>query len=408
MLYGINDILRNTLGFSSHSEKLRTKEFWAVNNVSFEVKKGETLGLIGPNGSGKTTLLKMLNGIFWPDTGKITIKGRVGSLIEVGAGFHPMLTGKENIYINGAILGMTKKELNEKFNDIVEFADIGDFINSPVKFYSSGMFVRLGFAIAAHCNADILLIDEILAVGDASFRRKCSEHMKTFMSENKSVVLVSHNMALVDAIADNAILLKDGKKIASGEVKEVIAEYDLITSSSETKLFDVQNEIHGEEGGLKLIMKYAGHSTDEIYIKRVWVESKDRKTSVEYLSNEDVTLCISYEVREGLEIRDGFIWIAFINEDGINCMGTRIRLGEHNDLKILPQFGITRVHFWPFQLTTGIYKISIVFLDYTSSVPYVQGHYGYVKVISDIPTQKPGINTPVCWPRCEWSIDSLN
>jgi lipopolysaccharide transport system ATP-binding protein len=159
MLYGVTDIGRNTLGLSSHSEKLRRSEFWAVDDVSFEVKKGETLGLIGPNGSGKTTLLKMLNGIFWPDKGKITINGRVGALIEVGAGFHPMLTGRENVYINAAILGMTKK-VDEKFDAIIEFADIGDFIDAPVKFYSSGMFVRLGFAVAVHYEPDILLVDE--------------------------------------------------------------------------------------------------------------------------------------------------------------------------------------------------------------------------------------------------------
>src|SRR3990170_2258915 len=173
MLYGVNDIARNSLGFSSHSERLRNGEFWAVDDVSFELKKGETLGIIGPNGAGKTTLLKMLNGIFWPDKGKITVRGRVGALIEVGAGFHPLLTGKENVYVNAAILGMTKKEVDKKFNDIVEFAGIGDFINVPVKFYSSGMFVRLGFAVAVHCEPDILLIDEILSVGDAKFRAKC-------------------------------------------------------------------------------------------------------------------------------------------------------------------------------------------------------------------------------------------
>jgi len=166
MLYGVTDIGRNTLGLSSHSGNLRKSEFWAVDDVSFEVKKGETLGIIGPNGSGKTTLLKMLNGIFWPDKGKITVKGRVGALIEVGAGFHPLLTGRENIYINAAILGMTKEEVDEKFDDIVEFADIGDFLDTPVKFYSRGMYVRLGFAVAVHCEPDILLVDEVLAVGD--------------------------------------------------------------------------------------------------------------------------------------------------------------------------------------------------------------------------------------------------
>ena len=149
-MFGVTDIGRNLIGLSSHHDKLRKNEFWAVDNISFEVKKGETLGIIGPNGSGKTTMLKMINGIFWPDKGKITVKGKVGALIAVGAGFHPQLSGRENIYINGAILGMSRKEISKKFDDIVDFADIGDFLDTPVKHYSSGMFVRLGFAIAVH------------------------------------------------------------------------------------------------------------------------------------------------------------------------------------------------------------------------------------------------------------------
>ena len=158
MLYGVEDIIRNSLCLSSNSHLLRKDEFWAVDDVSFEVKRGETLGIIGPNGAGKTTILKLLNGIFWPDKGKITIKGKVGALISVGAGFHPMLTGRENIYLNSAILGMSRDEVNKKFDDIVEFSEIGDFLDTPVKFYSSGMFVRLGFAVAIHCKLDILLV----------------------------------------------------------------------------------------------------------------------------------------------------------------------------------------------------------------------------------------------------------
>ncbi len=173
MWYGFRDILRDTAGLHPKSDRLRRKEFWAVDDVSFELRKGETLGIIGPNGAGKTTLLKMLNGIVLPDKGSLRIKGRVGALIQVGAGFHPQLTGRENIYINGAILGMGKREIDKKFDAIVEFADIGDFLDTPVKHYSSGMFVRLGFAVAVHCEPEILLVDEVLAVGDTGFQTKC-------------------------------------------------------------------------------------------------------------------------------------------------------------------------------------------------------------------------------------------
>lgn len=219
------DIGKNLLGLRSHSERLRKDEFWALDGISFEVKRGEILGIIGPNGSGKTTLLKLLNGIFWPDKGKITIRGKVGALIEVGAGFHPMLTGRENIYVNAAILGMTKKEVDKKFDEIVEFADIGDFIDTPVKYYSSGMFVRLGFAVAVYCEPDILLVDEVLAVGDENFQRKCMQHIGQLVKNGTSVLLISHNMHLVGRICLNCLLLINGKLICNFPTNETLNEY---------------------------------------------------------------------------------------------------------------------------------------------------------------------------------------
>ena len=225
MFYGIKDIGRNMFGLSSHSEKLRNGEFWANKNISFELKKGESIGIIGPNGSGKTTLLKMLNGIFWPDKGKITINGKVSALIQVGAGFHPLLTGRENIYVNGAILGMSKQEIDHKFKKIVDFADIGDFLNTSVKYYSSGMFVRLGFAVAIFADPDILLVDEILAVGDMNFRRKCFEKMKSKIDKGMSLVLVTHSMQGLIGIAKETILLNKGKIKYYGSTKDTISKY---------------------------------------------------------------------------------------------------------------------------------------------------------------------------------------
>jgi lipopolysaccharide transport system ATP-binding protein len=225
MHYGMIDIGRNMFGLASHSERLRKGEFWALDDVSFDVKKGETLGIIGANGSGKTTLLKLLNGIFWPDRGRITIKGRVGVLIEVGAGFHPLLTGRENIYLNAAILGMKKKDVQKKFDSIVEFADIGDFINAPVKHYSSGMFVRLGFAVAVHSDPDILLIDEVLAVGDEEFRRKCIVKMNDLQKNGTTIVFVSHSLTVMEGFCSKAIWLDKGMKKEQGTVSRVIDSY---------------------------------------------------------------------------------------------------------------------------------------------------------------------------------------
>jgi len=225
MLYGMHDIGKNLLGMSTKPDTLRKHEFWAVDDVSFELHRGETLGIIGPNGSGKSTILKMLNGIFMPDKGKIEINGRVGALIEVGAGFHPLLTGRENIYVNGAILGMSKKEIDEKFDDIVEFADIGDFIDTPVKHYSSGMYVRLGFAVAVHAEPDILLVDEVLAVGDMAFQTKCFKKMHEFLREGKTIVFISHSMPAVQGMCKRTLWLNRGKIRAEGETREVVALY---------------------------------------------------------------------------------------------------------------------------------------------------------------------------------------
>jgi lipopolysaccharide transport system ATP-binding protein len=225
MLYGLKDICRNAVNMSSRSDVLRKDEFWAVNDVSFDVGRGETLGIVGPNGSGKTTLLKMLNGIFWPDKGKITVRGRVGALIEVGAGFHPTLTGRENIYVNAAILGMSKAETQAKFESIVQFADIGDFLDTPVKHYSSGMFVRLGFAVAVHCEPDILLVDEVLAVGDEGFQNKCFNKIGQLREQGMTTVLVSHNMTAISNFSEKVILMDKGIAHHFADVADGVKKY---------------------------------------------------------------------------------------------------------------------------------------------------------------------------------------
>jgi lipopolysaccharide transport system ATP-binding protein len=235
MIYGMTDIFRNTFMMSSKSDRLRKGEFWAVKDVSFEVKESECLGIIGPNGSGKTTLLSMLNGIYMPDKGKIMTKGKVGALIAVGAGFHPMLSGRENIYINGAVLGMSKEEINEKFDSIVEFADIGDFLDMPVKHYSSGMYVRLGFAVAIHCEPDILLVDEILSVGDIKFRDKSQRKFMELLEKGTSVVFVSHNLNTVRRVCDKALILNNGEVIDYGDVEEVVNNYSFLMNREELK-----------------------------------------------------------------------------------------------------------------------------------------------------------------------------
>jgi len=198
---------------------------WALRDVSFQVQQGEVLGIIGRNGAGKSTLLKILSRVTAPTSGQVKIKGRVASLLEVGTGFHPELTGRENIYLNGAILGMKKAEIDRKFDEIVAFAEIEKFMDTPVKRYSSGMYVRLAFAVAAHLEPEILLVDEVLAVGDAEFQKKCLGKMKDVAGRGRTVLFVSHNMASVEALCSQAVLLNHGSIQQLGETTEVIQRY---------------------------------------------------------------------------------------------------------------------------------------------------------------------------------------
>lgn len=207
------------------SGELQEKEFWALKGISFEVKHGEALGIIGPNGAGKSTILKLLSGILKPNKGQIKVNGRLSALIEVGAGFHPDLTGRENVYLNGAILGMKKDEIDKKFDEIVEFSGIAEFIDTPVKRYSSGMNARLGFSVAAHMDPDVLLVDEVLSVGDLAFQRKCHEKMESFVRSGVTVVFISHNLQAVASLCNKTLLINSGSIVASGLTGNIIRQY---------------------------------------------------------------------------------------------------------------------------------------------------------------------------------------
>ena len=202
-----------------------TEEFWALKDISFEVQQGDRIGIIGRNGAGKSTLLKILSRITEPTSGRIMINGRIASLLEVGTGFHPELTGRENIFLNGAILGMTKAEIKRKFDEIVDFAEVERFLDTPVKRYSSGMYVRLAFAVAAHLEPEILIVDEVLAVGDAQFQSKCLGKMEEVGDRGRTVLFVSHNMNAINRLCNSAILLADGKLLHQGKTGEVVSLY---------------------------------------------------------------------------------------------------------------------------------------------------------------------------------------
>lgn len=208
--------------------RVRAEEFWALRDVSFTVGRGSTVGLIGPNGSGKTTLLKIIAGILRPTDGRVTTRGRIAALLELGAGFHPELTGRENVYLNASILGLSRKETERAFDDIVAFSELEGFIDNQVKFYSSGMFVRLGFAVAVHVEPEILLIDEVLAVGDEGFQMKCLDRIRRFQEEGRTIVFVTHAVDLVRQICDQAVMLHQGRVRVAGDPDEVVREFRLL------------------------------------------------------------------------------------------------------------------------------------------------------------------------------------
>lgn len=223
----------------SRGKKMEQEQFRALNDVSFEVKQGEIFGIIGRNGSGKSTLLKILSRIVDPTEGSIILRGKTASLLEVGTGFHPELTGRENVYLNGSMLGMSRQQIKQKFQDIIDFSEIENFIDTPVKFYSSGMYVRLAFAVAAHLDPDILILDEVLAVGDASFQKKSMNKILSIMNDGKTVLFVSHSMGSVRQLCSEGILLEHGQITYSGNVDGLIEKYTL---DNDNKILSQRNE----------------------------------------------------------------------------------------------------------------------------------------------------------------------
>jgi lipopolysaccharide transport system ATP-binding protein len=273
--------LRGTLTGVIGSKSVKSQEeFWALNNVSFEIKKGEVIGIVGKNGAGKSTLLKILSQITKPTSGRIEINGRVASLLEVGTGFHPELTGRENIYLNGTILGMSRKEVKAKFDEIVEFSGVQKFIDTPVKHYSSGMYVRLAFAVAAHLEPEILIIDEVLAVGDAEFQEKCLGKMKDVSSQGRTVLFVSHNMAAVQSLCTTGIFLQNGELKAHGPIEKIINSY-LASKSDVSNTFISTKELPEHQ---------------ELSFKSIRITDGQNEPSSEFTSDEEIFVSFEFNV----------------------------------------------------------------------------------------------------------------
>ena len=332
--------------------RARYEEFWALEDVSFEVEHGSTLGLIGSNGSGKSTMLKCLTGIYRPDKGRVTVNGNVAALLELGAGFHPELTGRENIYLNAAILGLSKKDAERQFDSIVEFAGLERFINTPVKNYSSGMTIRLGFSIAAHVEPEILLIDEVLTVGDQSFQRKSSEKIEQFRREGRTIVVVSHSLGSVQQLCKEVIWLEKGRMMMRGPAAEVIAAY---TGESYTQHVAMDADFRERWG------------TEEVRIDRIELLNEVGEKIDRIETNG--AMSITTQLTAQTSVRSPVIKVSISKLDGdivwsSTSRRSEIGLGNLNS-PVLATIAIPKL-----PLLEGTYYISVACTDATGTTDY--------------------------------------
>jgi len=364
MFYGSIDIAKSMLGIPYNSDNLRKNEFWALENINLELRKGDTLGIIGQNGSGKTTLLRLINGIFPPDKGRITIRGKVGALISIGAGFHPHMTGRENIYLNGTILGMSRKELNKKLDSIIDFADIGDFLDSPVSTYSSGMTVRLGFAIAIHCEPDILIVDEILSVGDINFRNKSLRKMSEYREKANAIIFVSHNLEQVRILCNEVIILDRGKIIFTGSTHEGIVQYQEL--SRDIRLANFRKPKTNSE---IIISRWEGEENGCVEILDIGVcnNENDKINAIEM--NSSLNLYCSFNLKKA--VKGLFFSFSALNEEYKPCIWV---MSNDNNKKSFNNLGCGRYRLLlkinNHHLIPGIYIPNIAIRDSTSGETY--------------------------------------
>ncbi|MBQ6181099.1 MAG: ABC transporter ATP-binding protein [Ruminococcus sp.] len=325
-------------------KRSRYEERKVLRGISFQVKKGEAIGLIGHNGCGKSTTLKLLTKIMYPDTGTITMNGRVSSLIELGAGFHPDMSGRENIYTNASIFGLTKKEIDARLNDIVAFSELEEFIDNPVRTYSSGMYMRLAFSVAINVDADILLIDEILAVGDANFQAKCFNKLKEIKSHGTTIVIVSHSLGQIEQICDRSIWIHEGLIRAEGPPKEIDLEYldfmgQKLQESTRKELEEKQQEEESagqpeEEEQDETPEEKKRWGSGAARIKKIRAYTSDGAEQRIFRTGESIRFKLDYTVKE--KVPDAVFGIGIFNRDGVQCYGTNTRIDK------LPEFSLEK------------------------------------------------------------------
>lgn len=378
----------------------RYEDRWVLKGISFNVKKGEAIGLIGENGCGKSTMLKMMTKIVYPDTGNIIIKGRISSLIELGAGFHADMSGRENIYTNAAIFGLTRREIDERIERIIEFSELQQFIDNPVRTYSSGMYMRLAFSVAINVDADVLLIDEILAVGDASFQAKCFKKIMEIKNEGVTIVIVSHDKSSIEKICDRVIWIESGKIKGKGKPYEIFPEYmdsimnkdhmtiteqsyddpdkqesntkynnksevnesiddfdDVTTISENDKKINIKNS-----GDIDLATKRFGNR--DLLIERIRmfeIKNNEEEEKYRFRSQSKMKITIEY-VRNNSMIRETIVGFRFFKTDGTDCYGTNTYIDTNSKIDIKEK-GMISIYLDPIQLLSGDYYVDIALHD---------------------------------------------
>jgi lipopolysaccharide transport system ATP-binding protein len=338
-----------------------SEQFWPLRNVSLAIYPGDCVGIIGVNGSGKSTLLKLVSGILPPTSGDLSVHGRISSLLELGAGFHPELTGRENIYLNGSIYGMTRKEMDRRLDDIVDYAELGNFIDTPIKHYSSGMYVRLGFSVAIHTNPDIMLVDEVLAVGDLSFQRKCLRSISEFRKRGGTLMLVSHDLGTMQTICDRLLWIEDGVVRAEGNATDVAMEYQSFTMHRDEER--QQPAIDGENS--------------ENHVRR-WGTGHLRITKVEFLNSTDtpgktfmtgdsMTVRLHYETDEIIE--EPVFGLAIHDQSGTHLSGPNTRFDQLS-IPSIQGVGILDYTVPSLPLLEGGYSLSVAVVNQTDTDTY--------------------------------------
>jgi len=410
--------LKSALLTGSLIRDLRAEErFAAVDNVSFSVRAGTTFGIVGRNGSGKSTMLKLVAGITKPTRGSVTVTGRISALIELGAGFHPEISGRENVFINGIMLGLSKREIMRRFDEIVEFAEVRDFIDAPVKTYSSGMYVRLGFAVAIHVDPDVLLVDEVLAVGDQSFTHKCLDKFAEFKRRGKTILLVTHSLELVERFCDEALWLDAGRIRATGDPRRVVGAYITDVAKSEERQLAADDAkargeaVRAEESGASAEapgeqpaeppevppdMFKAGEGrwgSREAEITAVEIVGEDGVPGHVFHAGDRVSVRVRFAARE--VVSDFVFGIGLFNAEGVCCYGTNTEI-EGFEAERLEGEGEAVFTIEHLDLVDGTYKVDVA-IHRRDGYPY-----DYHRLLHSFRVKSPAKDVGIYRPRHSW------